>query len=222
MSTNEHDPWYADEECVQCDEPLDHTGYPEDSEYIGEYGAGSWYETLNDDMLGHLCLYCRESWDEHANTLTVADERGQVAKINYEDGIIMDHAHYDRDLEPIGELDGELENAILEIVSGTSWVSTDAWRGHTTVPDDADGYTKAKSGWHSSITQTDASDVVNGLLDGEYHHYGDHGLNVPIIGVFSTTSNVMSLGVDLYVPDGHENSIVELFENASSRRDGSL
>ena len=220
MSETEHDPWYADETCVECDEPIDHTGYPEDSDYIGEYGSHAMYQSIDDENIGHLCLYCRESWDEHANTLVVTDHRGRIGRIKFDDGILLDEAHYGRDLEPLSELGDEIEDAVLSIVANTGWVSTDAWRGYTSVPDDADGFVKAKGGWHSSVTQTGASNRVNELLDGELHDLGI--IDIPVIGVFSTTSNVMSTGVDLYVPDGHDDAIAQLFERVSSGLDGSL
>lgn len=246
MSTTTDSPWYDGVECVICDEPLDHTDYPEDSEYIGEYGGGSLYEALDDDVLGHMCLYCREQWDSHANTLVVSDHRGRVTKVQYDDGILFDEAHFDRDLEPVPELPDEIEAAVLSIVEDTGWVSTDAWRGYTSLPDDADEYVKAKGGWHSSITRTDASDRVNELLDGRYHSHVEYyldedddsdsdvinvddvesrdgeRLDFPVIGVFSTTSNVMSTGVDLYVPEDREDAIAQLFEDVSSGYDGSL
>ena len=119
---------------------------------------------------------------------------------------------------------------------------SDAWRGYTRVPDNPAGFTSAKSGWHSTLTKTDASEVVNDILAGEYHgrepealdlvdsldesatdrEQRSVALDVPVIGVFGTTSNVMSAGVDLYVPEGHADAIEQLFEGKTAGTDGSL
>ena len=98
-------PWYEGEQCIKCDEPLDHTGYPEDSSYVGEYGSGATYEAIADSAdRGYMCLYCREHWEEHANTLVVADERGKFAEVEFNDGIMFDHGLHFRNTEPVGEV----------------------------------------------------------------------------------------------------------------------
>ncbi|MDB9247478.1 hypothetical protein PN419_00455 [Halorubrum ezzemoulense] len=218
---SDHDIWYADEDCIECGEPLADMRYPEDSEWIGDVGSGAWYEAV-DHEVGHMCLGCRESWDSHANSLTVVLPDGTTAGARFDDGIMADKHPYGEQGVCLDELPDDVYAAVKAIVEGTGWVSTSAWRGYTKVPDEPAGFVTAQSGWHSTLTETDASDVINDILAGEYHSPRDHGLDVPVIGVFGTTSNVMSTGVDLYVPDGHADAITQLFEGASAGRDGSI
>ena len=218
---SEHEPWYADEECIECGEALDEMDYPEDAEFIGAPGSGAWYEAI-DHEVGYMCLYCRESWDSHANSLTVVLPDGSTAGARFDDGIMVDNNPYSERGVPLAELPDDVYNAVEAIVKGTGWHSTDGWRGHTTVPSDPAGFTTAQSGWHSTLTRTDASEVINDILGGEYHGPGDHGLNVPVIAVFGTTSNVMSTTTDLYVPEGHEDAINKLFEGESAGMDGHI
>lgn len=203
--------WWEGETCIDCGEPLDHTGYPEDSEFIGEYRSGATYEQVREDGdVGHMCLYCREHWDEGANTLTLVHPDGYQTHVTYSGGIMFDHSMYDQEYIPVP--DSPFEEVVLAIVAGTGWKSTDAWRGYEHGPSTADEWEKVTDTWHGTMTRTSASDAVNALAAGKGP--------TPVAVAFTTTSNVMSIGIEVYAPEYLVDEIEAHFSEATAGLDG--
>jgi len=196
--------------------------YPEDSSYIGEYSSGYTYYCRppdSDGDVGHMCLGCREHWESHANTVKAVLPYGEgTVEVQFRDRILFDIGGVvpESDQLPLEDAPRSIENAVLSIVADEGWHSTDGWRGHTTVPDEPTKFVKVESGWHSTIQATDASEFINDLMDGSTK------LPFPVITAITTTSNVLSAGVDVWVPAAHEGSLSEHFESATAGRHGSL
>lgn len=205
--------WYEDEECIECGELLSHTDYPEDSDYVEKYGSGAIYERVGDGETGHWCLYCRESFDSHANTLVAVVDSEYRAKVNYEDGVMFDHGSHFGEFESVADLPPAVEEAVLGIVGGTGWKSTDAWRGYEDGPSEAAGFVRAIDTWHGTMTPTDASEKINALSEGGY-------VDFPVIVAFTRTSNVMSQGIEVYVPEDRKADLAAFVNGASAGADG--
>ena len=204
------------ETCIVCGNERAEADYPADWEFVGEVGSGATYEAVGEDAeTGWMCLGCRESWESHANTLVVADRDGVAAKVNFKDGILFDHGRFGLDGESYVDV---LPDVVEAIVGGAGWVSTDAWRGYHSMPDEAAEYSKVGGGWHSSLTRTEMSDAINGLTDGELHRLGE--VERPVVVVYSTTSNVMSTGIDVYAHDDDVEALRDLLNAASAGLDG--
>lgn len=181
------------------------TYYEETIEYIA-HGAGGLYQQLDPD--GPQWLY-RESWDEYANTLVAVEPDGTRYKCLFSDGVMMDFAEYDREYDYI---DGSsLQDPIHDIVLGTGWVSTDAWRGYNRTPSEAgpEGvgtrFVQAKSGWHSTMEGSDQQELINDITSGR------QPVNAPVLVVFKRTSNVFSVGLSLYIPEEYTDDLDRLF-----------
>jgi len=189
---SQHAPWYEDEDCIQCDQPLTHTDYPEDSEFIGEPGSGAIYERVDGGEIGHLCLYCRESWDEHSSTAMVYQNGTQIADAHFGDGIAFDigyHAAGD------GFAGNDMTEVLHGLARGESYIKTDGWRGYTSQTTEAGGFKRVESGSLLFGRETSASEL------GEAIKIGDVAPNYPIIITIGTTSNVMAQTMDVYVPE---------------------
>lgn len=147
----------------------------------------------------------RESFHEYANTMVVVLPFGRgKARIEFLDGVLFtgyEHSYHD--------LPADVREAADAVVKGTGWVSTDAWRGYMKTPNSLPGFARAKSGWHSTMEQSSQAETVRAITD------GDHPIAAPIIVVFGRTSNVMSTGLDLYIPEAFTEDMDALFDGTS-------
>lgn len=196
-------------DCIICGESIDDMDYAEDSDYVShdEYAT---YRRIDDGPTGPMCLYCRESFDSHSDTLVVTMPDGSKAKYEYEDGIMFDHSIYTREFLAPDELPPEVFDAAVEIMAGQHWVSTDAWRGYSETPGSGGDFVRVKNSWHSTMDRTDASDLINDLSNGEA------GVDFPVMTVYARTSNVFSMGIEVYVEEDHTDDIKDLFDRVSS------
>jgi hypothetical protein len=206
-----HDNSYGD--CIICEECIDDMDYPEDSWYVSA-DLYSTYRRIDDGPTGPMCLYCVESFDSYSDTLVVTFPDGLKAKYEYDDGIMFDHSIYTRDFVEPGDMPAGVFEAAVDIMAGSRWVSTDAWRGYSTTPGSAGDWVRVKNSWHSTMERTDVSDLINALSNGEA------GLDFPVMVVYAKTSNVMSMGIEIYAPEEHVEDINALFDNASARLAG--
>lgn len=189
---------------------VDEHGYTYDQDMLETVYDDGFYQPADPDMEGKLIH--RETWDEYANTLVGVFPTGEKLKISFQDGVFMDHADYDPELTTIQ--DTPAHDAILNIVGGTHWVSTDAWRGYESTPSKPDGYVQAGGSWHSTMTRTSLSDAINDITAQEVV------LSFPVLVAFTRTSNLMSTGLDVYVPAEHKEELRAEFEGASAGLDG--
>ena len=200
------EPWYENEDCIQCEQPLTHTDYPEDSEYIGQPGSGAIYVRVDDGDLGHLCLYCRESWDSHSSTALAFQNGTQIATAPYGDGIAFDIGYH---AEGEGFEGNGLTDVLHGLARGEGYIKTDGWRGYTTQASEADGFEKVDDGSLLFGRETDISKLAKQIKSGEV------SVNYPIVIAVGTTSNVMAHTMDIYVPEDR----VEHFQQACEQVD---
>jgi hypothetical protein len=204
---------YTIGECIVCGESIDGMDYAEDHDYVmGDEHAT--YRRIDDGPTGPMCLYCREDFDSYSDTLVVTLPYGSKAKYEYKGGIMFDHSIYTRDFVEPGDLPLGVFDAAVEIMGGQHWVSTDGWRGYSETPGKGGDFVRVKNSWHSTMERTDVSDLINDLSN------GDAGIDFPVIVVYARTSNVFSMGIEVYAPKDHVEDIKELFEGASARLAG--
>lgn len=161
-----------------------------------------------------MCGLCGEQLQSHANTLTVVspceddvDPRwgeGPIVRFFYSDGVMMDpNEDWDR-------LSEELQRCLKDIILGTVWHSTDAWRGHIKVPATAGlghRWTRVLDGWHSSMEHSDLAEACNALGKGETE------LDFPVVLAFLVTSNVCSIGLSIYTREEDVEAIKDYFRD---------
>ncbi|RLG42611.1 MAG: hypothetical protein DRO05_00610 [Thermoproteota archaeon] len=139
-----------------------------------------------------ICRACAEIFPHYASHLTLLnpDLENGIWKAQFDEGLLATPLSAAGEQELFGDLDGEIQNAIAQIVGGTKWVKTDPWRGYTQTPEKADGWIMVVDGWHSSLESSPFSDSVQALTK--------KNLDFPLILVISKTSNVCAIGVSLY------------------------
>lgn len=212
-------PWYDGETCVKCGRDLSDLDHPRDSQYVADMGnTESMYRSYVEEMTGHLCVGCRQQWSSHASTAALVDERGKYVKVEYGEGIIRDESLFPES-DCIAPSEAEYGQALMTAVTGTEGFSVDGWRGGKSTPT-LDEFEKVKSGWHSTVEHSSAFEALREVASGHGHRIGE--IDGPVIVVESTTSNVMSRGLDLYVLPDDVESVREAFEGTSSGLKGSL
>lgn len=160
-----------------------------------------------------MCYGCEQDIMERPDgTVVIHRPSGEKFKFSYSSGIALDIDYQYDELTPA-------EKALMEgIVAGTHYVQTDAWRGYYEIPEQADGWVKVIDGWHSTMVKTDASEKINAL--GEL----SEDLGIPIAKAFTTTSNICSTGVTVYIRESDIEEFKEAIKDTSLRtgRDGGL
>jgi len=204
---------YSYGDCIICGDCIDDMDYPEDSDYVA-HDMHATYRRIDDGPTGPMCLYCRESFDTHSDTLVVTMPDGTKAKYEYDGGIMFDHSIYTQDFLAPGELPRGVFDAAVEIMVGQRWVSTDGWRGYSETPGSGGDFVRVKNSWHSTMERTEVSDVINALSNGEA------GVLFPVIVVYARTSNVFSMGIEIYAPEDRVDEMNALFEGASAQLAG--
>lgn len=166
-------------------------------------GGGDEYALFSLDELGEekeiICSYCEESIHSDHDTIIVVGPEGKL---------IFCHRSGIGYVESYGEEDGALYLPhALHIAQGGYWKKTDAWRGYSATPAYTDELVRVLSGWHSSMESSDLADKINELTRGEFK------LAFPVAVVFGLTSNVCSIGIDIFAPKGCEDKVRELLES---------
>jgi len=200
---------YTIGECIICGESIDGMDYAEDHDYVLDDEHAT-YRRIDDGPTGPMCLYCRESFDSHSDTLVIAMPDDTKAKYEYDSGIMFDHSIYSREFLEPRDLPADVFDAAVEIMGGQHWVSTDAWRGYSETPGRGGDFVRVENSWHSTMDRTDASDLINDLSNGEA------GAEFPVITVYARTSNVFSMGIEVYAPEARVEDIKDMFERVSS------
>ena len=197
------------EKCIECGEDFGvdpDTGQayadPEGKEEIGDEFFLN--DDDQDDMMpfdlqgkgGSACPYCVERAFTENDTVVVIGPDGKEV------------LHWDGRIAYFEDGDGidEYREIAKGIARGAKWLSTDVWRGYTGVPDKAHKLVLALSGWHSSMEGSDLSERINSLTK------GDLNLGYPVAVVFSRTSNVCSIGLDVYAPEDKVEEIKKLLD----------
>ena len=179
----------------------------EHSEHLGDsYGEG--FTGFGDSDLGSICDWCSEGFSEHSNTIIIhraiptkdiedlkkgEEQKFDMAKSNiiYKDLVLRDYSSYDLDEEEAWYSDEAIKTTIEYIIEGTSWHSVDAMRGGNITPETEPESTfiELVGGWNSTLTPTNFSKSINGMKE----------VQKDSITVYTSTSNVCSIGVTVYV-----------------------
>ena len=161
-----------------------------------DYGDAGFFDLKGEGAF--VCPYCVEMAGYEFDTVVVVGPEGK--EILRWDGRI---AYFGNDVQ--SEDYREIAKAIAR---GTEWVSTSAWRGYTKAPDAVYKMVRALSGWHSSMEGSELSDKINALTREEID------LGYPIAIVFSRTSNVCAIGLDVYAPEDKVDEVQALLDAA--------
>jgi len=165
-----------------------------------EYVDGELYIPAQEDGEGCVewfCTNCRDSFSNHPDgTIIVHTMTGDKFKGQYVSGdggaVISNWDGYAGEGLDFWELPHELQVAVRSIADSTAWVRTDAWRGYSN-PGGGIGFTKLLDGWAGMGGDGKMVSFINSLGDRAVDSVTD------FIVVFSTTSNVCSTGVSVYV-----------------------
>lgn len=157
------------------------------------YFAGGEYLAMTDEAEdAPFCGWCEENFHSHPDgTVTVYLDDGEKFSARY-NGPLLHDPEIDGGLCYEG-LSESVKGGIKEIVGGSRWVSTDAWRGYTQ-PGVAEAWERVCDGWVGwGSGGRPGVKFLNNL-----NQYAMEW-EVSIICVAATTSNVLSTGVDVYV-----------------------
>ena len=190
-----------DETCPMCGmhygsggEPLNSWGGRSHAEHVGD----GLYLTA-DGEYGVMCLGCYENMDYHPDgTIVVAAD--EKYKTTYMNGVYYNPAEW----PPFDAPPDWVYDVFDGVAGGTERKPTDAWRGANEPPDEAGGFTNVSSGWHSSMEKSDLSERINDLTDGR--------MPFPVVVVFGRTSNVCSMGIDVYAPEEHSDRVEDYLD----------
>lgn len=207
-------------------------GYTEDGfAFVDDWGSvysPEMYAFVDDDYEGYVWtgdeddapdIVYRETFRDYANTLAVIMPDTSKWVFDYDRGVVA-WQWYDENRRN-SEYDVDDVFDIAEpLIQGTYHVSTDAWRGYDTGPTATAEMVRVKSGWHSSMERTDISDRINELVSGKAHEA--YGWAFPVVVMYGKTSNIMSIGLDIYAPEDGVDDVTQFFGDRSAGFKGSL
>jgi len=194
-----------EESCWMCGDTacyVDDSGEVLHGEYVEDPGGR--YYNVEEDGSYVMCGYCEESFMDYANTLVIHDGTHKYV-VDYQGPVRADRGEYDSSLGYLGE--SGYEELVDEFVKGTKTVRVGGWRSYEEGPEETVEFTHLKAGWHSTMDKTSSSDAVNALTNGEFHR--ELGWEFPVVVMYGRTSNVFSVGLDIYVPKDKADEIHE-------------
>jgi hypothetical protein len=117
-------------------------------------------------------------------------------------------------IDPVNSEAGRFAN---KIVHDTSWVPTDAWRGVHHTPDEFGDYVKVVDTWvspmgHSGDWETQHQVPIEEIITKWKEPSGQPP--VPVFVVYTTTSNLFSVGFDMYVKKSDQDAFVRYLREA--------
>lgn len=151
----------------------------------------------------------RDSWHEHANTLITVLPDGTRSKVEHSDGVMFDAGVYMDEFDSLRALPSDAYEFVEGVVMGTITKRVDGWRSYDDGPSETAGWAKAKAGWHSSMEGSTQQVLINELTSGE------RPVAFPVAVGFTRTSNVFSIGLDVYAPIEHVDEMDALFDGTS-------
>lgn len=186
--------------CKDCEEmyPIEVADYTNDPENYFMGGTDEVFATDGNEKVGLWCEGCEQSFHDYGNTILVV-EGESVSKIAEKSGIFWDWGARGGDEAP---LPAYMTETIKQL--NPHYHRTDGWRGYD-VFDTPSGYVNVRTGWVGWGSSSDFHDIMQGVMKGNYN------LAFPVIVVIAKTSNVFSVNVDVYVPEGNEKDFERLF-----------
>lgn len=143
-----------------------------------------------------ICYGCWESDTEHASTLVAVHSDGHN-RLLLGDHVIMDAEYGDSGLPDWAA------RFLPDGWQGTTWVSTDGWRGYGNSIRQFKGIAKLADGWSTGWVDNTVSrkHLVNDLL-GELES-GELVPPAPIYVLLEHTSNIFSTAIDIFVAESN-------------------
>ena len=193
---------------------VDDYGYQTHVEPV-EDPAGIYANIDPDSEEWFICGGCYETFSDYGDTVVVIMPDGRRWKVDYQSPVIFDHGQHFRDYEYLDN--GAVFDLVEGIVLGTGRVRTDGWRSHSEGPTDVDGveveawdtFVEVGGGWHSTWDASDFSERINELTSGDIHP------PFPMAVRFGKTSNLFSIIIDLYAPEGTEAEVKAFMDGAT-------
>ena len=202
------DKWVRFGTCEACDSPyvedgagdgafFPNTGSTDYMEYH-EPGDGPIYPVGDEPVI--MCQSCEESeLNGHASTAVFVGPKGALLTATFGRRLMLVQNKQSGDLYYGGANDADLQEAfetLQAFVRSQHWVRTDAWRGYVE--------TEAPEAWQRVLntwSPTVRDSGYRGKMElGEYYSKAAKaGAKVPTVWVFGSTSNVFSVGVEVYV-----------------------
>ena len=186
---------------------VDDWGYVYDEDMFWRVSPDGPYYPADPELEGRI-VYTEDFME--ADTLVLQHPGMDKVRLSYRGGVIADYEYV------ISDLPDDLWEVITAIVSGTGWVSTDAWRGYYDGPDSIDSWVKVSSGWHSGMERSELSDAINEITAGEA------GFDFPVIVCFPLTSNVCAIGLEVYAPEPYADQVDAYLSGKTAGRVGGV
>lgn len=201
---------------------LGHNGEAESTSYYDGDGDDEAMVTPGDSM--EVCTFCEEGmWEHHDGALAGFDANGHAFGVQVSGRVMRASTGDNRALKTsLGDIyPWDIARAIGR---QTGWVKTDAWRGHHSTPKkvkvDSDGeWVKVVDTWACPMGNTDAATAHAAPLEETYKAMKAHGSPIPCVWDFTPTSNLFSVGLDLYVMKKDVDAMLQYLrgEGASDR-----
>lgn len=156
-------------------------------------------------------LRYNESWREHSHTLVYVDGTGEKHTFRYLDDVV-DAYPDDTTMSPE---DDEFIDNVVPLLQGSRSYRIDGWRSGHTGPSETTTMSRVKSGWHSSMERSSQSERINEITAGKCHEELDW--DFPVAVIFSKTSNVCSIGLDIYAPEKAHTYIEQHFDGTAAQ-----
>lgn len=207
-------PTDVDETCEICGMHHGTDGCP-----VNDWGEPTHYEHVGDPMTLYLtvsgdietmCGGCYENMDHHPDgSISLVEPDGSTVKTTYMNGVYYNP----REWPPYPDVPDEAMELIDEIIQGNRRIRVDGWRSYAAPPGAAGELTKVSSGWHSSMEKSKLSDRINKITQGDLHSGSvPEAWDFPVVVVTTTTSNVCSMGLDVYAPQEHEETVSDYLD----------
>ncbi len=167
--------------------------------------TADYYHSYLENDTGVMCRGCLEGFSYHPEgTIVVYDPRLDATfKGIYVGKILQDFGEFDRDFLGLNEFDEDVQGMVAEIVGGSEYVSTDAWRGYNSINPKGD-YAKEL---HSDQILSMSEDARNLKKFDDSLREVLEVVGIPYARVFTTTSNIFSTGYDVYILASMENKV---------------
>lgn len=216
-------------ECPICEEEFYNLEAHEGIEDVDSCGICGWDECLIFDKWAYrrhmeyiedrmvifgdaptnICHACEENFHYHPDgTIQLYSSLGEKFSSTYVGNYLQNIPEITGEGISYHDLSKEEQEMIQEVIEGTYYVSTDAWRGHHQTKTEGKYAVKVHSDNILSMSQ-DAENLKK--FDDTFKEVMNK-MNIPHIRLVTTSSNIFSHGYDLFVPAKKSEEVEEVIE----------
>ena len=194
--------------CIVCNEKIEKEGDAEYSASVLNLEKGEWTE-------GDVCLYCSEALTyEPDYTVVYINEEGKfktVAHFNPETKKLYTNLYI---LEEFSEYPEEVIEMLYKFYESVSYklIRIDAWRIALRTQTN-NGLVKVLDTWTPTVYDSNFPAVMK-LAD---YYNNLTSSKIPLFFVFSRTSNVFAMGLEVYTFKRFERDLVKLIEKVTEK-----